>query len=369
MKTITDVMEAQIIATYIVQKMGTATLSNVAETAASALDCDFGPNNNLLAQALKALKKRDILAENQRPVGSNSRMVKVWEMKKLGWKSPPEYAHVGDLLPELLRTTELEELKSGFDKKEKQGDEKAGRGNIIDEYRNYSLRVRTLTPLLGSQIPSEMLLNARGEPENKDEDITGSGIFERDAATHEIIITPDVLRGWFRTNVLHPAGLPAARADYVAFAPVRIPADAKLEEVVLPVQSANGPAAPKKYEALLPGVEFEIRFSAPVKGFLAPDQLERMLWVACLQPRRGLSPARGTRYGTLLPISFEQLSKVKEGPMDHLLSGVPAELRAQYSGYLDKTVARLGMVKITGVVNSKGMTDLEAAEAADVSAE
>jgi len=368
MKIIENLTEAQLIATYIVQKMGSATIANIVETAATALDCNFGPNNNLLTQALKGLKKRDIIAENQRPVGANSKMVKVWEMKKLGWKSPPEYAHVGDLLPELLRTVELEDLKSGFDKKEKQGDEKAGRGNIIDEYRSYLLRVRTLTPLLGSQIPSEMMLKARGVHE-KDEDITGNGIFERDLNTKEIIITPDVQRGWFRTNVMHPAGLPAARADYVAFQPIRIPADAPMEEVVLPVQSANGPAAPKKYEALLPGVEFEIRFSAPVKGFLAPDQLERMLWVACLQPRRGLSPARGTRYGTLLPISFEQLGKVKEGPLDHLLAGVPAELRQQYAGYLDKTVARLSGVKIAGVVNSKGMDDLEAAEAAEVSAE
>lgn len=365
MKTITDLMEAQIITTYLVQKLGTATLANVVEKAETALGCDFGPNSNLLAQALKALKKRDILAENQRPVGAGSKMVKVWEPKRLGWKSPPEYAQVSDLLPELLRTTELEELKSGFDKKEKQGDEKASRGNVIDEYRTYRLRVVTLTPLLGSQIPSEMLLNARGAPDQKDEDITGSGIFERDASTKEILIQPDVLRGWFRTNVIHPAGLPAARADYVAFQPVRIPADALMEEVVLPVQSANGPAAPKKYEALLAGIEFDIVFTAPVKGFLAPDQLERMLWHACLNPRRGLSPARGTRYGSLAPISFEQLGKVKEGSIDHLLAAVPAALREKYSSYLTDGAQRLGAVKVTGVVNTKTMGDLEAAEAAE----
>lgn len=364
-KIISDPMEAQIITVYLVQKLGEATIADLVKTAKERLGVSFGKNNTYLIQALKGMTKKGVLSANQRMDGEHE-TVHVWVMRSTGWKTPPEFAIFTDLLPELLRTAPLELLKEGFDKKEQQGDPKAMRGNLIGEYRHYCASFLTDSLLLASQIPCKGWMQER---ENrgvalKDEDLTGSAIFERDFLTGEIIITPDVIRGWIKNNGIHAANMPGARARYLAIDPIRFPANTPVIEIVLPVQSDNGPAAPKKYEALLPGLEFDITLSAPVKGFMTPAQLERMLYHIARRPVRGLSPARGTRYGRLIMVGFKQIGLTKSGDMSHLLTGISDAMKKKYP-YIEEANARLSKVSLGTPVNAKAMDALEAAEASE----
>lgn len=361
-KRIEEPTAVQIICTYIVQKLGEASIREVLETAKARLYAEL--DDRVTQKALNALKKRDILAQGNRQL-PGGKTVKTFTMKKLAFKAPPEYAHVTDLLPELLTTVELQELKASFDKKEKKGEEKKSRGNVIDEYAHYHLRVVSTDILLGSQIPSEFSDAIRESMPNEfdealkasKDDNAGIGIWERDPITGDYLIASDVLRGWFAANVIHRAGLAAARASYCAFSPVRIPSTAKVQEIILPVQSRTGPSAPKKYEAIIPPVTFDIFFSAPVQGFLMFEQLERLIIQACANPVRGLSPARGTRYGKLLPVSFKLVSQVKKGSLDHLAAMFPAEMMEQHGSYLREAIARTATVEVKGAAKAADLAD------------
>lgn len=353
-RELTELLEVSIVGVYLVQKMGMPTLAEIRKEALKKLNCII--DGRTLSRALKGAAKRGFIAIEQRQL-DGGKTAKCYSMKDMSWKQPPEYAHIKDLLPVLLDTEEASTIKSWFDAKEKKGKTKGTRGNIIDDYHAFEFTAITRDPLLGSQINcqySDAIKEAF--PTNLDEEeVEVDGIWQRDELTGEFLIAPDVLQGWFISNAARYSGLPEARGLYIAFAPVRITPKSvfsangkgKVYQYVLPVNnSRSGPAAPKPYETLPAGQEITVRFLAPTKGCLLPEQYEALCIMAGLRPRRGISPARGRRFGRFLLTSFTDFGPIKEGDLSWLRHDVPEEFLAEHGEYFLKALNRLKKVNL-----------------------
>ena len=344
-----DMMQVTLVAVYLVQRLGQPTLQEILKTASEKLGAKI--HHKTLDRALKGASHRGIISINQhqQPGGVT---VKVFNMKDVyRWKQPPEYAHIMDLLPVLLQTPEAEKIKGWFDKQEGAGKAKKIRGNIVDDYHAFRVSVMTLDPLLGSQIASQYTDDIRKrfrDDMDVPEGVEVDGQFQRDELTGEYVIPPDVLQGWFITNACRYSGLQDARGLYIAFAPARFRPHKPVTQYVLPVNSARGVSAPKPYEAIPSGQPIEINFIAPTKGVLTGPQYEKLFSIAGLRPRRGLSPARGRKFGRFIVTKFEDLGAVKETGIEYLVPDVPAEiLNGEHGKYLRDAMKRLHGVSLS----------------------
>lgn len=321
LKEIEDLLSAVIICVYLVQKMGRATVDELVKKAAEEPLC-ASIEKHLVKRALNAAKTRQVLAMEKAEI-SKGKMGEQFYMKNMLWKSPPEMAYVVDLLPKILETEEAKTLKGQFESADgtsgraPKGGQKAARGNLIDDYVNYQCLCYLADELFGSQPESPYQMEIR---KDHGHDLKAEGYHIIDPHTGRYMIPQDNLQGWFKTNACRYYGIQDARADYIAFAPVLFPEGTRVEQMLLPVINHGQASAPKIYEVIKPGIWFWLNFSAPTKGFLQPDQLEKLLIVASARPRRGISPARGRRKGRFFVFSFEVLGKMKDpGSIDEII--------------------------------------------------
>lgn len=336
-----DLTEIRLVGVYLVQKLTFPTATELRDAARDRLGATIHPST--LERAMKGAASAGFVAVHQKQTESGHTET-AYRMKNLSWKNPPEFAHIGDLLPVLLKTDEAQTIKDWFDKQEGEGAKKKRRGNDIADYRMLRWTVISTDPYLGSQIPCEHTDNVRKEfPTNIERNkVEVEGIFQRDPLTGEFLIPQDVLQGWFASNALRYLNLPEGRAGYIAFSPIRITPKGDVEQLVLPVMSKQGPATPKKYECLPPGQVFEINMTAPTKGALTVEQYEFIVLKAGLRPKRGLSPARGRRYGRFLVIKFEDLGAVEPGcDLSPLEADIPRTLMDEHGDYYRDALTRL----------------------------
>lgn len=419
-KEITDLMEAQIICVYLVQKMGKPTLDEILETAVAKLNVKMEPQ--LVRRALEGCSRsnRDFIAILQGQGGKGGQTRNEYCVKDLGrWKSPPEYGLFNDLLPQLLANPANEAMKSWFDeyenahgmkkkagagssatsaptegvddgdnetvdvKMKKPGAGKKAGGNIVDEYHAYSAKILTLDVLLGSQIAGQYSDFIRSKHPSASDALSVAGVFERDDLTGEYVIPSDVLRGWFMVNAIRYVGLQDARANYVAFSPIRFKPVGEVRGVqvtmhageqalvdesgdlrtkalalhpgnqayqhTMPVNTRMGASAPKTYEAIPAGQVLDLRFSAPTKGFMLPEQVHRILLESGIRPRRGLSPARGCRFGKFMLLEFIDHGPIKDISVDYTLADIPANVMEVYGPQIRQQYAKLKNVRFTNL--------------------
>lgn len=336
-RVVSDYVETGIIATYIIQKMGQPTLKEIQKVALEKLNCKL--DGRVLQRALRgnARSGRSIVSilQQRLPEDQGGVIVDVFSMRDpQRWRTAPEYAQFVDFLPNLTSTPQLQDIKNAFDKSETAPvgkSAKGQRGNQIDDYKHYSVLIYTLDPLLGSQIHCPYTDLARGETPkhvDKNDKPEMEGIFVVDKLTGERVIPNDCLTGWFNTNASRFGGLSPSKADYLAFKPLRIPASVKPIQLMLPVvNSQNGkPSAPKSYEAIPPGQILRIEFTAPTKGVFTTPQYEKLFHLIGDRPRRGLSPARGKRYGRFTVLDFREQGDLKTSGIDFVLQNLPEEL-------------------------------------------
>ncbi len=375
----TDYVEVGLIAVYLVQKLGRPTMPEIKAVAEDKLSVSM--DGRKLTRALKGASKRGFIAVLQdRTEDSGGQVEKTYSMKDLSWKNPPEYAHINDLYPKMLQTDEGKAIKSYFDGTEQSSETKRTKGNVIDDYHALRFQCVLLTPILGSQIhcpatdyareqgnvalPTVSAKPGKGskvevDPKKDDVPIV-EGIFVVDELTGDYLIPPDVLQGWLATNAARYAGLPDARAGYVAFAPIRFKPVKPVMQLVLPVNNArSGPAAPKSYECISAGEKFEINMMVPTKGAMSVEQWEKLIILAGAHPRRGISPARGKRYGAFLVTGFEDLGPIKKGGIDFLTHMIPDSILEEHGEYLKEALARLKDVPLAGKFAGKATPDPE----------
>ncbi len=353
-----NLSEVTLTAVYLVQKHQMATLDEIIDLAREKLAAEI--DKDILTRALRGAGKRGLVATERRKVkGKGSTLV--YSLKTLAWRQPPEYAHITEILPALHKNEVTDKAKAFFESLEEKGEKKKRRGNDIDDYATFRVSAITMDPLLGSQIACPYLdaIRERFPNDLVKNGIEVDGLWQRDELNGDYILAPDVLQGWWASNLTRFAGLQDAKAGYVAFAPIRFPASTPVMQYVLPVNSSrSGPAAPKPYEAIPAGQHFTITFMTPMKGILTDEQVEKVLLAASLKPRRGLSPARGRRFGHFLITKFERLGALKSaGDMSHFLTDVPAELLKENGQYLTDAVKRLQGVDLSDVAKSVAYED------------
>lgn len=369
-----DVTKVAIIAVYLVQKLGQPTMKEIQAQALAKLSCRIDGRNlrRALTGASRAGRNLISVLQTRLPESEGGAVKDCYSMKDpQRWRSPPEFAHINELLPQLLATPELEEVKGWFDSQETNKDPskvKAQRGNDVDNFHNFVVYLYTTDCLLGSQIHCPFTDMARGidtKPKgDKDDKPTMEGIFVVDELTGDRILPPDVMNGWFTTNAGRYGGMQDARGLYVAFKPVHIPKHIEPIQLVLPVNnSKSGASAPKSYEAIPAGQILKVEFTAPTKGLYSSEQYEKLFHIAGNRPRRGFSPARGKRHGHFVVIGFKDLGPLKESGIDYVLDGLPpalakfgkgkrkeddlpTELTAEHHAYLIDAVKRLEKVVI-----------------------
>ena len=353
--TLEDLTEVSILAMFLVQKLGKATLDDIVAKA-QEIYADINPN--VLEQSLEALRARGLLsyASGRR---KDSQHVKMWKTRKVIWSAPPEVAHVADLLPALVDTKEGHELIDALNSSEKDaGKKKSKRGPDIDDYVDIEVTFMTLDVLIGSQ-PESPWLNKLISPEHRK--IEAGLRFQRNEITGALEIGSDVVRGWLRT-ALRTRDCGAASASHIAVsAPPLTPK--KLVQVTLPIidmQTKRGLGL-ATHEGIEAGEKFSLIFRIPTRGFMEPDAFVAWLAIYAPNPIRGMSPARGGRFGKLAVVDHKILGRICDA--EQALKNTAANLPPEAQEYYAKLMAKMKGVDLRAV--SKGGGEFESDEDGD----
>ncbi len=302
-----DIVEVSVLSLFFVQKLGKASMGDV-DT--KLRDIGGEVNEHLLDQALEGLRARGLLsyASGKNKTGDFTKMYKTTKVK---WAAPPEVAHISDLLPALVATDEAKEIISVLNASEesgKDGTKKAKSKLGYTDYFEMSVTFVTKNPMLGSQPDSQYLKKiVEKSPFKYPTYEKGQNIlrFWRDEVTGAVVIPSDVVGGWLRTGIRQGFGLSDSAANYIAVDDVHI-MPKHLDQVSLPIidQSTRKGLGIGVYELLPKGTEFTIHFRVPKKGVAEPMQFIAWLIQYAPKPTRGLSPARGKRFGKLEVIDY-----------------------------------------------------------------
>ncbi|KKL57227.1 hypothetical protein LCGC14_2237520 [marine sediment metagenome] len=301
-----ELVSVQVLSMYLVQKLGKASVTDVAN---KALEIHAEINMHLLDQALEGLRGRGLLsyARGKKTSGESVRMYKVAKVK---WASPPEMAHIKDLLPALVCTEEAGRIMRILNGAEEIGDgeSKSKRKLGYAEFFEIHTKFRLLNPMIGSQPSSPYLdeLVKHSKTTGIKAPVECDLRFWRDDESGDVMIPSDVVCGWIRTAMRYGMDKADSASQYIAADDVRI-RPKKLYQVGLPVidpKDRTGKGI-STYELLKKGAIITINFRVPARGILDPKSF--VMWLATYAPRphRGMSPARGRRFGKMELVEYE----------------------------------------------------------------
>ncbi len=323
-----DLVEVSVLSMFFVQKLGKASMEDVD---GKIKDIGGVVNEHLLEQALEGLRARGLLSYS-RGKNKDGDSIQMYKTTKVKWAQPPEVAHVADLLPALVATEEAKEIIDVLNASEESGKDgtKKAKGRLgYTDY--YELRVDFITknPMLGSQPASQYLDGLVKKspfpfpPYEKGQNILR---FWRDEETKAVVIPSDVVGGWLRTGLRLGFGLSDSVANYVSVDDIHI-IPTKLDQVALPIidASTRKGLGIGVYELLPKGTEFSIHFRAPKKGLAEPHKFIAWLVAYAPKPVRGLSPARGKRFGKLEVINYKLIGESSN--IENALSAVENDLQ------------------------------------------
>lgn len=332
-----ELVETSVVAMFFLQKLGKATSTQIGE---KINEIGAWVDEHLLLQAIEALQARGLIsyATGRLKKGEFSRM---WKLRSVVWSRPPEVAHITDLLPTLVATEEAQKIITEFNTGEREGDgvEKAKRKLGYADYVDLRVDFLTLDEMIGSQPLSPYLEKTyKKSPHN--------GVTEADLRFNRtpdgaLQINSDAVSGWVRTG-LRAHNFSEAAASYIGCSAAKIVPNCDLVQIVLPViDSRTGAGAGlNKYECLPPGQKFSLHFRLPTRGVLKPMDFVRFLAKYGPRPMRGLSPARGNRFGKVAVVGHEVIGDFKDDRaiLTSVMAGLPEEAREHY----EKLLAEIG---------------------------
>jgi len=229
----------------------------------------------------------------------------MYKTTKVKWAAPPEVAHIKDLLPTLVATEEATRIINILNGAEEVGDgeSKSKRDLGYAEYWEIEIDCRLLNPIIGSQPDSPWmrhLVRKSGVKAPKECDLR----FWRDEKSGEIMIPSDVVCGYLRGGVRFGLNKGDVIAKYLAADDIHIDVP-EVFQVELPVISDNKGSGLTTYELVPKGTQFTMRLRIPAKGISDPKSF--ILWLAAYAPRpcRGISPARGKRFGKFEVVDYK----------------------------------------------------------------
>lgn len=305
-----DVVEISVVAMFFVQSIGQASVKDVDD---KITDIHGAVNEHILHQSMEGLRARGLLSY-ARGTSKDGSSIKMYKTTKVKWSQPPEVAHIKNLLPALLATPEAQGVINALNDAEesgKGGTKKAKSRLGYTEYYDLRATFITKTPIIGSQPNSPYLDKLIGKcpyPCPKTEKGQAILRFWRDEASGAVVIPSDTISGWLRTGLRYGFGLSDAVAQYVGVSDAHI-MPTSLGQMSLPIidpRTRQGLGI-NSYEVLSKGTEFTISFRLPKKGLIEP--IKFVAWLAAYVPRpiRGLSPARGKRFGKLELVDYKIL--------------------------------------------------------------
>ncbi len=304
---IEDLIEVSVVALFFVQKLGKASATDVSD---NIQKIHGEVNAHTLDQALEGLRARGLLsyARGKSKAGESVQMYKTTKVK---WAQPPEVAHISDLLPALVSTDEAKKIIDILNDSESdgEGDSKSKRRLGYDDYQEIRVDFITKNPILAStpscQYLDELVKKSPFKvPEKADLR------FWRDEKTGAIILPSDIICAWVRTGLRFGFGLADAAAHYISADDVYI-MPKELVQISLPIidQVTHKGLGIQTFEALRRGYEFSVHFRIPSRGIAEPEKFVAWLMAYAPRPVRGLSPARGKRFGKLEVVGFEILGE------------------------------------------------------------
>lgn len=303
-----DVVEISIVAMFFVQSLGVASVKDVDDKITAF---HGAVNEHVLLQAMEGLRARGLLSYT-RGTTKGGASIKQYKTAKVKWAASPEVAHIKSLLPALTATPEAQSIidaLNGAEETGKGGTKKAKSRLGYTKYCDVSVTFITKQPLIGSQ-PESPYLNALVEksPYPYPRMEKGQAIlrFWRDELTSAVVLTSDAISGWLRTGLRVGFGLSDVVAQYVAVSEAII-MPTSLGQLSLPIidpQTRKGLGI-STHEVLSRGTEFTIDFRIPKKGLADPTTFVSWLISYAPRPIRGISPARGKRFGKLEVIDYK----------------------------------------------------------------
>lgn len=340
-----DPVALQLLALYTVQNLGQGSLEEIHEMMTKKLQ--VAVHKNVLENALDALRRRDFVSLTYGK-GEDGHRHDIFGIRNLKFQAAPEVAHYGNVLPELVSSPIAEAIKKGLDAKELKTKSKVKANRL--GYRDYFMVKATFVttePLLGGTPRSPYIDRMLKLTGNK---VEADVYFDRDALGNPII-AGDQVNGWVRSNIRI-----ASKSDataYIGSTPAKFinvkPSDTI--QFALPIVDQRGGKGLVRYETIMAGAKFEITFTVPSFGFMTPEAFRPHVAQAGLCPLRGLSPARGKRFGKMLLVGYDVVA-VNASPLDKLqaaLDTLPADLAKQYSSEIAETMKAAKGLKSTPV--------------------
>jgi hypothetical protein len=302
-------------------------------------------DRDLCEQSLEGLRKRKMVSYGKTK-NSRKEVVRTWSVRGVRWWDSIEVAQVDKLLPALIETAEAKALIDALNDSEKKGDGTSkSESNDKMKYRDYvfvRLFFRTIEWMIGSQPSSPMLddLVSRfphgphGEPvdlkqakakkakkakngkeeEEKEEKVEAEAElrFSRNPVTGEIQIGSDAVAGWLSNSLRLSDKVPETLEAYLVCDAINFTPAVPLRQSVFPIVTKNRGAGLGSYETVEAGQEFSLVVGIPTKGYMS--MLEFIAHVAAYVPRplRGISPARGKRFGKAELVDFGVIGPWKE---------------------------------------------------------
>lgn len=331
-----DLVEVSIVATYFVQKLGKASHADVL---AKMQEIHADVNPYLLDQALEALRGRGILsyATGKKISGETA---KFYRMRQVIWAAPPEIAHIKDLLPALVSTDEATHLIAILNDSEENGaGEKKSKSKLgYCDYTQVRVHFITMTELLGSQPDSPHLRKIVTKANEGRTSIDADLRFWRDAEG-SIVIPSDNFRGWLRT-AMRTRNAPEAAVSYLGISDAKVKPKRALTQSAMPVvdpRTRQGKGL-NTHETLQAGEHLSVTFRIPKRGFMDAESF--VAWLSCYAPNptRGMSPARGGRFGKLAVIGYDILGDMMEptSALGAVIDSVPEEAQQFYKDLMHR---------------------------------
>ncbi len=116
---IEDLVEASVLAMFFIQKLGKASQFQLAEKITAS---GGRLNDDLLLQAIEALQARGLVSYATGTDAKTQERVRMWKPRQSIWASPPEVAHITELMPALVATKECQALIDLFNAGEEKGE-------------------------------------------------------------------------------------------------------------------------------------------------------------------------------------------------------------------------------------------------------
>lgn len=358
--------QTRVVAIYFVRTLGQPTLGEI--ISASMEKLKFPMTEILAERALTAAQKMDFVAINQKADDKEQgRTVKVYSLRNIAWKSPPQVKDIKQLVAAVLQDPDLQKIQDWFSAKDAEPDGEGKenvKGNLICDYHAFEVKLITLTPIVGAQIKCEYS-NAISKKFD-DPDIKVDGIFQRNELTGQYLLPSDLIQNWWINNAGRYLNMAESKAQYIGAADCLFTPHTNPVQYVLPVNnSRSGASAPKAYECIPAGQELTFRFVMPTKGFLPAEMIELGTALAIIRPRRGFSPARGRRFGKGVPLDWKDLGPLEGLGLSHLVKDVPEEVLKKHGVYLLSAEKRLRNAKLSPSMRAYMLEDFPSFEGGD----